>query len=104
MGIYTAGIPAEYGRKMGGIVEVNTRKIRSRVSTDSSCFPEAASTLPAPLRGSNTPGGRTRLASAPAATMTGHYLNPVVPQNYTNSGTTGDFSAHYSATSPQKTD
>ena len=24
--IYTAGIPAEYGRKMGGVVEVNTRR------------------------------------------------------------------------------
>jgi outer membrane receptor for Fe3+-dicitrate len=27
--------------------------------------------------------------------MTDHYLNPVVPQNYTNRGTTGDFSLHY---------
>jgi hypothetical protein len=24
-----------------------------------------------------------------------HYLNPVVPENYTNSGTTGDFSIRY---------
>jgi hypothetical protein len=24
--VYTAGIPAEYGRKMGGIVELNTRR------------------------------------------------------------------------------
>ena len=24
MSIYTAGFPAEYGRKMGGVVEVNT--------------------------------------------------------------------------------
>jgi hypothetical protein len=27
--------------------------------------------------------------------MSGHYLNPVVPENYTNRGTTGDFSADY---------
>ena len=26
---------------------------------------------------------------------TAHYLNPVVPQNYTNRGTTGDFAASY---------
>ena len=26
--------------------------------------------------------------------MTDHYLNPVVPQNYTNTGTLGDFSAN----------
>jgi len=24
LSIYTAGIPAEYGRKMGGVIEVNT--------------------------------------------------------------------------------
>jgi hypothetical protein len=27
--------------------------------------------------------------------MTDHYLNPVVPQNFTNTGTLGDFSIHY---------
>ena len=27
--------------------------------------------------------------------MTGHYLNPVVPENYTNNGTTASFSASY---------
>jgi len=27
--------------------------------------------------------------------MTDHYLNPVVPQNYTNTGTLGDFSVNY---------
>jgi hypothetical protein len=26
MNIYTAGIPAEYGRKMGGVVELNTQQ------------------------------------------------------------------------------
>ncbi len=26
MSVYTAGIPAEYGRKMGGVVEVNTAR------------------------------------------------------------------------------
>jgi hypothetical protein len=30
-----------------------------------------------------------------AGSMSDHYLNPVVPQNYTNRGTTGDFAAHY---------
>ena len=27
--------------------------------------------------------------------MTSHYLNPVVIQNFTNTGTVGAFSAHY---------
>ena len=32
--IYTAGIPAEYGRKMGGVVEVNTLRSQIRGFTD----------------------------------------------------------------------
>ena len=29
--IYTAGFPAEYGRKMGGVVEMNTKRETPRV-------------------------------------------------------------------------
>ena len=48
MSVYTAGIPAEYGRKMGGVVEVNTARDSREVSTGKWCCPAAASTLPAP--------------------------------------------------------
>ena len=41
------------------------------------------------LRGKNTFG------ATGAGSMTDHYLNPVVPENYTNTGTTGDFSGRY---------
>jgi hypothetical protein len=41
------------------------------------------------LRGKNTIG------VGASGSMTDHYLNPVVPENYTNVGTTGDFSARY---------
>jgi hypothetical protein len=34
--------------------------------------------------------------------MTGHYLNPVVPENYTNNGTTGSFSTNYERDLTQK--
>ena len=93
--IYTAGIPAEYGRKMGGVVELNTLQdarpgfhgqfVLSGGSFDSAgAFAEGQYVL-----GKNVFG-----ASASAAT-TDRYLNPVVTQNYSNTGTLGDFSAHY---------
>jgi len=95
IGVYTAGFPAEYGRKMGGVVELNTIRdtnaglhgqvVLSGGSYDTgSAFAELQY-----LRGKNTFG------ATGAGSMTDHYLNPVVPENYTNTGTTGDFSGRY---------
>jgi len=95
MSIYTAGIPAEYGRKMGGVVEVNTaRDTRSgfhgQIVLSGGSFDTAGAyaTLQY-LSGKNTFG-----ISADGA-MTSRYLSPPVPENYTNNGTTGDFSGTY---------
>ncbi len=41
--------------------------------------------------------GRNTLGASVSGSMTDHYLNPVVPQNYTNTGTLGDFSLRYLA-------
>ncbi len=93
--IYTAGYPAEYGRKLGGVIELNTQH-----------EPEAG------LHGEfiaaggsyDTASGYARLQEMHGAdsvgvtassSMTSHFLNPVVPENFTNTGTTGDFSAQY---------
>ncbi len=95
MSVYTAGIPAEYGRKMGGVVELNTAQ-----DTRQGLHGQLV------LAGGNfnTAGGYSMLQylsgrnlfgiSADGAT-TSHYLNPPVPQNFTNTGTLGDFSGSY---------
>ena len=93
--IYTAGIPAEYGRKMGGVVEIKTLK-----SSDPGFHGEL--TL---FGGTYATGAintqdqytwkRNTLGVSGSGNMTGHYLNPVVPENYTNDGTTGNFSTNY---------
>ncbi len=93
--IYTAGIPAEYGRKMGGVVEVNTLQdaqagFHGQVVLSGGSFDTAG----AYAQGQYVWGKNTLGASA-TGSMTGHYLNPVVPENYTNTGTLGDFSLHY---------
>ena len=95
LSIYTAGIPAEFGRKMGGVVEVNTLKeakpgFHGEVDLSGGSFHTAG----AFAQGQYAWKGNTLGASA-SGSMTSHYLNPVVPENYTNKGTTGDFSLHY---------
>jgi hypothetical protein len=95
LSIYTAGIPAEYGRKMGGVVEVNTIQdsqagfhgdvVLSGGSYDSaSAFAKGAYAW-----------GKNAFGGSASGSMTDHYLNPVVPQNYSNTGTLGDFSVNY---------
>jgi len=95
MTIYTAGIPAEYGRKMGGVVEVNTLQdsqpgFHGQVSLSGGSFDSAG----AYADGQYT-WGKNTLGGSASGGMTGRYLNPVVVENFSNTGTLGDFSAHY---------
>jgi TonB-dependent Receptor Plug Domain len=95
LSIYTAGIPAEYGRKMGGVIEVNTLQnsqpgLHGQVVLSGGSFDSAG----AAARGQYAWGKNTFGASASGA-VTDHYLNPVVPQNYSNTGTLGVFSSTY---------
>jgi hypothetical protein len=100
--IYTAGIPAEFGRKMGGIVEVNTLK-----STDPgfhgqlTLFGGTYDTAGINTQDQYTWKGNT-LGVSGSGNMTGHYLNPVVPENYTNHGTTASGSVSYERELTQK--
>ncbi|MGC2108165.1 MAG: TonB-dependent receptor [Candidatus Korobacteraceae bacterium] len=95
MTIFTAGFPAEYGRKMGGVVEVNTlpdpqpgfhgQMVLSGGSYDSAgIFAQGQYTW-----------GKNVLGFTGSGAQTDRYLNPVVPQNYTNTGTIGDYSVNY---------
>lgn len=95
MSIYTAGIPAEYGRKMGGVIEVNTaQETQPGFHGELVLAGGSFDTGSAFARGQYTAGKNTIGGSA-SGSMTDRYLNPVVPQNYSNSGTLGDFSARY---------
>ena len=95
LSIYTAGIPAEYGRKMGGVVEVNTLQdsqpgLHGQIALSGGSFDTAG----ASVQGQYAWGKNTFGASA-SGSMTSHYLNPVVPENFSNTGTLGDFSVNY---------
>ena len=95
LSIYTAGIPADYGRKMGGVIEVNTvPAAQSGLHGEAVLAGGSFATAEAFAEGETT-AGRNTMAGSASGSMTGHYLNPVVPQNYTNSGTLGDFSGRF---------
>jgi hypothetical protein len=93
--IYTAGIPAEYGRKMGGVVEVNTLRsqlpgLHGQLTLFGGTYDTAAiGTQDQYTRGKNT------FSVSGSGNMTNHYLNPVVPENYTNAGTIASFGGSY---------
>src|SRR6202049_2410504 len=95
MSIYTANIPAEYGRKLGGVVEVVTAKdprmgFHGKAVLAGGSFGTGDGYVSAQYtRGKDTFG-----VTADGA-MTDRFLNPPVEQNYSNRATTGDFSARY---------
>jgi outer membrane cobalamin receptor len=93
--IYTAGIPAEYGRKMGGVVELNTKRdtnpgLHGLVVLSGGSYDSAQGYSQV-----QDSWGKNTLGATAAGGRTSHYLNPVVPENYSNAGTTGDFSVKY---------
>ena len=95
MTIYTAGFPAEYGRKMGGVVELNTllpsqTGFHGQVVLSGGSFDSLGSFAQAQYT-----WGKNLLDATASGSMTDHYLNPVVPENFSNTGTLADFSLHY---------
>jgi hypothetical protein len=95
MSIFTAGIPAEYGRKMGGVVEVNTLQdpqqgFHGQVVLSGGSFDSSGA-----FGKGQYAWGKNELSGSASGSKTEHYLNPVVPQNFSNTGTIGDFSLAY---------
>jgi len=95
LGIYTANFPAEYGRKMGGVVEMSTLK-DSRRGWHGKVVATGGSLASANGYGLAQYGwGKNTLGISGAGGTTDWYGNPVVPQDYTNTGTTSDFAVNY---------
>jgi TonB dependent receptor/TonB-dependent Receptor Plug Domain len=95
MSIYTAGIPAEYGRKMGGVVEVNTMEDSQQGFHGQAVLSGGSFDTAGAFAEGQYVWGQNTFGVSASGDMTAHYLNPVVLQNYTNRSTVGDFSVHY---------
>jgi hypothetical protein len=93
--VYTAGIPAEYGRKMGGVIEVNTLRdaqpgFHGQFVLGGGSFDTAGAFTQLQYG-----WGHNTLGLSASGDGTAHYLNPIVPENFTNRGTTGDFAVSF---------
>jgi outer membrane cobalamin receptor len=93
--IFTAGIPAEYGRKMGGVVEVDTSKddrpgLHGKAVLSGGSFGTGTAYLLTQYG-----WGKNALALSADSALTDRYLNPPVLENFTNTATTTDFAARY---------
>jgi len=95
MSIYTAGIPAEYGRKMGGVVEMVTSKDSGQGLHGEAVLAGGSFATADGYLLTEYGWGKNTFGVSAQGSMTSHYLNPPVLENYTNNGTTGDFGARY---------
>jgi outer membrane receptor protein involved in Fe transport len=93
MAIRTGGYPAEYGRKLGGIIEVVTAG-EERTGVHASAVASLGSFH---TRGADASGGYAwrhgSLGVSTGIAATERYLDPPVEENFTNRGTTSYFSA-----------
>lgn len=95
MRVLTAGFPAEYGRKLGGIIEITTTKevprgLHGQADADGGSF----STMSGSAAVSYSTG-QNRFSGRVDGFHTDRYLDPPVLENFTNRGNAGNFSASY---------
>jgi outer membrane receptor protein involved in Fe transport len=87
MSILTGGYPAEYGRKLGGVIEVVTAA-NPRDGVHGSAVASVGSFATASGGGAVQYGwSRTLLGISGSAAHTDRYLDPPVEENFTNTGT-----------------
>ncbi|MBV8730059.1 MAG: TonB-dependent receptor, partial [Acidobacteriia bacterium] len=95
MSILTAGFPAEFGRRLGGVIEVETQRnhrtgFHGKAVASGGSFDTASGYLEAQYGWKSS-----ALTFSASGATTGRYLDPPVLQNYTNHGTVTDFAGHY---------
>ena len=95
MSIYTANIPAEYGRKLGGVVEVVTTKDTRPGFHGKTVLGGGSFGTGDAYASAQYSWGKNTLGATADGARTDRFLNPPVVQNYTNTATTGDFSLRY---------
>ena len=95
MRVLTANYPAEYGRKLGGVIEVTTEKnlpsgLHGQLDVIGGSFATANGSA-----GVSYSDGKDRFSISGDAFHTERYLDPPVLANYTNRASAGGFSASY---------
>jgi hypothetical protein len=96
MRVMTAGFPAEYGRKLGGVVEVTTvRDLPSGLHMSAAAQGGNFATASGGVEMGYARGANEVMISGNAG-VTDRYLDPPVIANYTNHGSSGSSAAMWS--------
>jgi outer membrane cobalamin receptor len=95
MRVLTGNYPAEYGRKLGGVIEVATEKdvpsgLHGRVDAGGGSFSNGTGS-----GAISYARGRNRFSISGDGFHTDRYLDPPVLENFTNTGNLGGFSCSY---------
>jgi predicted hotdog family 3-hydroxylacyl-ACP dehydratase len=95
MRVMTAGFPAEYGRKLGGVIELTTEKNppvgwHGRIEAGGGSFDSLSGTAEIGYT-----AGKNHLEFGGRGFHSDRYLDPPVLQNFTNWGNSNGFSAAY---------
>jgi hypothetical protein len=93
--VYTSGIPAEYGRKLGGIIETVTDRnpalgVHGTVVLGGGSFATANGFL-----GTSYYDGRNVIGFSAEGARTDRFLDPPVVENFTNSATMAGFKGSF---------
>src|SRR5207302_4138300 len=95
VGILTASFPAEYGRKLGGVIEISTvRDMRQGFHGKASLSGGSFGTANGYVL-TRYGWGKNTLGFSVEGALTDRYLDPPVLQNFTDHATSNDFAAHY---------
>ena len=96
IGIYTAGIPAEFGRKLGGVVEVTTaRDVADGLHLNTELDGGSFNTLNGSVDAEFGWASRNTFTASAQLGYTDWYGNPPVTQNFTNQGDTQSLAGGY---------
>lgn len=93
--VITANYPAEYGRKLGGVVELTTQKdvplgLHGQLDASGGSFSTADGAA-----GISLVHGKNRFSATADGFHTDRYLDPPLLQNFTNRGNAAGFSGSY---------
>jgi hypothetical protein len=92
MKIYAGGIPAEFGQKLGGVVEVNTQRNISPGFHGTAVLQGGSFATAGAFLSGQYVAGRTTATVSTEGFLTDHYLDPPVTENYTNHASNTSFS------------
>jgi hypothetical protein len=93
--VYTSGIPAQFGRKLGGVVETVSDRNPARGAHGTAILGGGSFDTLNGYFGGSYFDGRNVFGLSASGAHTDRYLDPPVQQNFTNTGTTTAFRASF---------